>query len=434
MLRTVVGRPRQTTTFKIWGSQSMCLEPTPFISEGTLTSGITGNRLSTTGVASIEGPNKAKLFVLSGNAVVQGTHMSDCIPEIHRVPTGPTPVFGNWKQQMLLATDKLGLRDVTLTPTEVWRTIRGQFYNDDNIIVQGATKKQVLGQLYRTRTKHFGRDVFRRIESEPLSDVKFSPGLKFFQFHFTYYQDEVLLRVIGWAHPQLMDRTKQRQCLVFVDATYRLVWIDVWKNDPTVRASSTLHPMILRRNTIPAHVVCDFELAMIKAVKNQFPESRIVGCLFHFKQAIRRKMLKIQTDELDLAMRPGCIDKLTVIRAIIKRDCENENIVYSKENWQQFWKYFKQTIIKLKPEWWNIYGLREDIVNRTNNPLERYNRTLNEAFLIAHPDVTQFIAVIERQAERMFVFLTTYPTAELEPQYMPILNEHLDLTQIWRGA
>ncbi|POM64766.1 Hypothetical protein PHPALM_19680 [Phytophthora palmivora] len=119
---------------------------------------------------------------------------------------------------------------------------------------------------------------------------------------------------------------------------------------------------------------------MIKAVKNQFPESRIVGCLFHFKQAIRRKMLKLKipTDEVDLAMRPGCINKLTVIRrceisnrgirdvrAIIKRDCENENI------------------------WWNIYGLREDIVNRTNNTLERYNRTLNDAFSVPHPDVSR---------------------------------------------
>ncbi|POM64765.1 Hypothetical protein PHPALM_19679 [Phytophthora palmivora] len=163
---------------------------------------------------------KAKLFVSSGNAVVQGTHMSDCVPEIHRVPTGPTPVFVNWKQQMLFATDELGLRDVTLTPTEVWRAIRDQFYNDDNIIVQGATKN---------KTKHFGRDVFGRIESEPLSDVKFSPGLKFFQFHFTYYEDEVLHRVIGWAHPQLMDRTKQRQCSVFLDATYRCVPVPFYK-------------------------------------------------------------------------------------------------------------------------------------------------------------------------------------------------------------
>ncbi|GMF42142.1 unnamed protein product [Phytophthora fragariaefolia] len=43
-------------------------------------------------------------------------------------------------------------------------------------------------------------------------------------------------------------------------------------------------------------------------------------------------------------------------------------------------------------------GLRQDLVNRTNNPLERYNRSLNEAFSVAHSDITQFIDVIEEQS------------------------------------
>eukprot|EP00644_Phytophthora_capsici_P008753 jgi/Phyca11/111322/e_gw1.20.607.1 len=164
----------------------------------------------------------------------------------------------------------------------------------------------------------------------------------------------------------------------------------------------------------PAHVVCDFEYAMIKTVKNQFPNSRIVGCLFHFKQALRRKMLKLRISEAEVSvsMREGCIDRLTVIRRcdiavrgiqdvrrIIKRDCVAQGIVYSKDNWKKFWKYFKRAWIKkVLPEWWNINGLNEDIVNRTNKPLERYNRTLNEAFPVPHPDVIQFISIIERQS------------------------------------
>ncbi|KAF1788276.1 hypothetical protein GQ600_25894 [Phytophthora cactorum] len=53
---------------------------------------------------------------------------------------------------------------------------------------------------------------------------------------------------------------------------------------------------------------------------------------------------------------------------------------------------------KFKPEWWNVSGLRQDLVNPTNNPLERYNRSLNEAFSVAHPNVTQYIGVIEEQS------------------------------------
>lgn len=48
---------------------------------------------------------------------------------------------------------------------------------------------------------------------------------------------------------------------------------------------------------------------------------------------------------------------------------------------------------KLVPEWWNINGLNKDTVSRTNNPLEQYDGTLNDAFSNPHPDVIQFIAV-----------------------------------------
>ncbi|EGZ06521.1 hypothetical protein PHYSODRAFT_404894, partial [Phytophthora sojae] len=120
----------------------------------------------------------------------------------------------------------------------------------------------------------------------------------------------------------------------------------------------------------------------------------------------------ITEDEVDLAMREGCIDRLTIIRrmditlrgvhdvqSMIKRDCEARGIGYSRPNWKKFWKYFKKTWInKFKPEWWNINSVSEDIVNRTNNPLERYNRTLISVFNGGHPDITRFISVIEEQS------------------------------------
>ncbi|ETP27836.1 hypothetical protein F442_22878, partial [Phytophthora nicotianae P10297] len=62
-----------------------------------------------------------KLYVSQLGAVVQGTHKPNCVPEMRQVPSGPPPVFVNWKQQMLLATDQIGIRDVTLPPNDVWR-------------------------------------------------------------------------------------------------------------------------------------------------------------------------------------------------------------------------------------------------------------------------------------------------------------------------
>ncbi|KAK1940193.1 hypothetical protein P3T76_008516 [Phytophthora citrophthora] len=159
-------------------------------------------------------------------------------------------------------------------------------------------------------------------------------------------------------------------------------------------------------------------------------------------------MLKpnVSEAEVSLAMREGCIDRLTVIRRcdtvfrgiqdvrhMIKRDCGDQGISHSKDNWKKFWKYFKRTWIKkFVPEWWNIYGLIEDIVNRTNNPLERYNRTLNEAFLVPHPDVIQFISVIERQSRKNVRFIEDISNRRArapehaDPQQAPRFESDLD--------
>ncbi|POM67456.1 Hypothetical protein PHPALM_16541, partial [Phytophthora palmivora] len=278
----------------------------------------------------------AKLYISRMGAVVRGNHKSDCVPEMRQVPNGPPPTFVNWKQQMLLATDEIGIRDVTLSPREVWQIIREQFYSDDSIIVQGATKKQIMGR-------------------ETILGGRFL-GLKFFQFHFTYYEDEVLHRVIGWSHPLLMDRLKQRHCSLFVDATFRCVptqfyqlvvvmmygpisdlYLPVWYVLTSMKTSQIYEHIFhyicvaSKKRLDPAHIVCDFEFAMIKAVKDQFPDSRI--------QALRRKMLKLKIteEEVALAMCERCIDGLTLIRRcdivfrgipdvrrMIKRDCRDQ--------------------------------------------------------------------------------------------------------------
>lgn len=43
-------------------------------------------------------------------------------------------------------------------------------------------------------------------------------------------------------------------------------------------------------NLNPANIHCDFEKGLMNALADQFPDARVVGCLFHFKQALLRKM------------------------------------------------------------------------------------------------------------------------------------------------
>ncbi|ETP28106.1 hypothetical protein F442_22610, partial [Phytophthora nicotianae P10297] len=54
------------------------------------------------------------------------------------------------------------------------------------------------------------------------------------------------------------------------------------------------------------------------------------------------------------------------------------------------------------PTFWNVYGMRRDIVSRTNNPLERFHRELNKRFR-PHPTMKQFVTTLEILAREYVV-------------------------------
>ncbi len=49
---------------------------------------------------------------------------------------------------------------------------------------------------------------------------------------------------------------------------------------------------LLGENVNPITVTVDFEKAFLKAVKKVFPNAECIGCHFHFKQAVRRKLIE----------------------------------------------------------------------------------------------------------------------------------------------
>lgn len=65
----------------------------------------------------------------------------------------------------------------------------------------------------------------------------------------------------------------------------------------------------------PAFCGVDFEIAFFHQVAIHLTGVDLIGCLFHWKQAIRRKIikLKIPDDEVKFAMRRGVIDLLTIV-------------------------------------------------------------------------------------------------------------------------
>ncbi len=65
----------------------------------------------------------------------------------------------------------------------------------------------------------------------------------------------------------------------------------------------------------PEFVGVDFEIAFFKAAREHFPDAILVGCKFHFKQALRKKMLELGIPEgqIAFAMKKGVLDVLLVI-------------------------------------------------------------------------------------------------------------------------
>ncbi|KAG3118278.1 hypothetical protein PI124_g3455 [Phytophthora idaei] len=105
----------------------------------------------------------------------------------------------------------------------------------------------------------------------------------------------------------------------------------------------------------PGAITCDFEKALINAVGDQFPDTTVVGCLFHFKQAIRRRMQKlhIPTNEISVAMGRGVLDLLTIlphdqidpqgidhVTSRLKAELDQRNYDYSDDKWELFGSIF----------------------------------------------------------------------------------------------
>ena len=65
----------------------------------------------------------------------------------------------------------------------------------------------------------------------------------------------------------------------------------------------------------PRYIGVDFELAFFSTARAHFEEAILIGCKFHFKQAILKhlKGLGIKPSQWSFAMRQGVIDLLMVI-------------------------------------------------------------------------------------------------------------------------
>ena len=156
-------------------------------------------------------------------------------------------------------------------------------------------------------------------------------------------------------------------------------------------------------------VTVDYEQALMKSAKTQFGEGKMVGCLFHWKQAIRRRLLLIKLPENLISKFIGkggpmevlCVIPINEILTKVSLTCDQRQMrVRTRKNLVSFWNYFRLTwLTKYDPKTWNIPEIvsNEDedmLVNRTNNACESFNRRLNEKIGHAHPTMQILIKIL----------------------------------------
>ncbi|EGZ20752.1 hypothetical protein PHYSODRAFT_496669, partial [Phytophthora sojae] len=239
--------------------------------------------------------------------------------------------------------DTLAIEQVALPARRIWEAVRSEFYGADNEhVVRGLSEPQVLRRVYQARSQHFSGDVHGAIEIPPLSTA-LDEAVSFFQFHYVTVNRENLskpTRLIGWAHPSLINLLRYNGTTIFVDGTFRCVppgykqcvifmvhdrasglYVPVYYVLSTSRSGDSFWDMVhfvvqsTDQQLEPAEVVCDFESALIDAVQTQFPNAIVIGCLFHLKQVLRREMKRflIPEEECGIAMTRGVLDMLTVV-------------------------------------------------------------------------------------------------------------------------
>ncbi|TYZ61829.1 hypothetical protein PybrP1_007586 [[Pythium] brassicae (nom. inval.)] len=121
------------------------------------------------------------------------------------------------------------------------------------------------------------------------------------------------------------------------------------------------------------------------------------------------KKLRIPGGEIANAVEHGSIDWLAIIppyqvtdrglpfaKRQLRERIHSKLFPYSATKQEIFCSYFeRQWLRRVPPELWSKHSIDPDEITQTNNPLERFNRELNDRFSSAHPSLARFVSVIE---------------------------------------
>lgn len=161
----------------------------------------------------------------------------------------------------------------------------------------------------------------------------------------------------------------------------------------------------------PEYIITDFESGILGAIKNSFPNSKHKGCLFHYNQALWRK---VQEYGLVRSFRKSKKVKkfikmfmalpfvpVLLVRCTFEELCQKA--VSKKPELACFTDYIKRTWINgtFPVKMWNVY--QSDI--RSNNRVEGWHHKLNSSVGKVHPHIYELIMHLKNQQSETTVQL-----------------------------
>ena len=206
--------------------------------------------------------------------------------------------------------------------------------------VNALTISQLSGLVYRSRSKEF-YDWESIIQSHPLVHCSDTDERLFLQFNANIcVGGDMMQKIIGWAHPDILFHCQNYPMNLFIDCTFHvpkgfeqcliiivylpqfdeyvpLTWILLQSKSRNTYQAALMHCIAMCDWRLRAHSICtDFETGLYQASISNFPEAKSILCYFHWKQAIRRKLISLKLPDLIVSRligEGGLLELLTYI-------------------------------------------------------------------------------------------------------------------------
>ncbi|KAE9079547.1 hypothetical protein PF005_g23219 [Phytophthora fragariae] len=343
---------------------------------------------------------KARLIARDNAVRARNDHSCDEAVEA----TQEAPAITDVRVEMRTALQEASLANLSLPPSLIWVRVMHSFREAyPRATLNTIPRLPSISIVKYTRTQATGSDAFRAIESVPTRNVAEDDTRPFLQFSVVHTVGCGQHRYLGFGHPDLVRLLRYSSSALYIDGTFKMVprpftqCLIVMIKDPGVDVYvpamyvlldskqqevywNALNYVIIQIGRLlePATVTCDFERGLMNAVTDQFPLVKIVGCLFHWKQTLRRKMIELRISQPQIAA------------ALALNVLDIPTIIHVDQIADKGIRFVRSRIVETGANT-NMVASGVDLQNRTNNPLESYNRTFGDRFSVKHPSLLSFV-------------------------------------------